>query len=44
MEVSMTFYVCDGLLFDSYQMAVNYANDYFRMFNIVLGVEKVIKV
>ncbi len=40
----MTFYVCDGLLFDSYQMAVNYANEQFRKFDIVLNVEQVVKV
>jgi hypothetical protein len=40
----MKFYVCDGLLFDSYQMAVNYANDYFRKFDIALNVEQVVKV
>lgn len=40
----MKFYVCDGLLFDSYQMAVNYANDYFRKFDVALNVEQVVKV
>jgi hypothetical protein len=40
----MTYYVCDGLLFDSYQMAVDYANEQFRKFDVVLNVEKVIKV
>ena len=40
----MTFYVCDGLLFDSYQMAVNYANEQFRKFDIALNVEQVVKV
>ena len=40
----MKFYVCDGLLFDSYQMAVNYANEQFRKFDIVLNVEQVVKV
>jgi hypothetical protein len=40
----MTFYVCDGLLFKSYQMAVEYANDYFRRFDVVLNVEPVVPV
>jgi hypothetical protein len=40
----MTYYVCDGLLFDSYAMAVGYANEQFRKFDIVLDVQKVIKV
>lgn len=40
----MFFYVCDGLLFDSYQMAVNYANEQFRKFDLALNIERVIKV
>jgi hypothetical protein len=40
----MKFYVCDGLLFDSYQMAVEYANEQFFKFDIVLNVEQVVKV
>ena len=39
----MTFYVCDGLLFDNYQLAVAYANEQFRKFDIVLDVQKVIE-
>ena len=38
----MTFYVCDGLLFKSYQMAVEYANEQFRKFDIALNIEKVV--
>jgi|APGre2960657373_1045057.scaffolds.fasta_scaffold94554_2 hypothetical protein len=40
----MTFYVCDGLLFDSYATAVAYANEQFRKFDIALNIERVIKV
>ena len=40
----MTFYVCDGLLFDSYQRAVDYANEMFRKFDMALNIERVIKV
>lgn len=40
----MTYFLCDGLLFDSYALAVEYANEQFRKFDIVLNVEKVIKV
>lgn len=40
----MTFYVCDGLLFDSYARAVEYANEQFRKFDIALNIEKVVKV
>jgi hypothetical protein len=38
------FYVCDGLLFDSYQRAVDYANDQFRKLDIALNIERVVKV
>ena len=40
----MTYYVCDGLLFDSYQRAVDYANDQFRKFDVALNIERVVKV
>ena len=40
----MTFYVCDGLLFDSYQSAVQFANEQLRKFDIALNIERVIKV
>ena len=40
----MKFYVCDGLLFDSYQMAVEYANEQFFKFDIALNIEQVVKV
>ena len=40
----MTFYVCDGLLFDSYSLAVTYANEQLRKFDIALNIERVIKV
>lgn len=40
----MFYYVCDGLLFDSYQLAVDYANEQFRRFDIVLNVQRVVKV
>ena len=39
----MYYYVCDGLLFDSYQRAVDYANEQFRKFDIVLNVERVVE-
>ena len=42
--MNKTYYVCDGLLFDSYQMAVNYANEQFRKFDIALNIEQVVKV
>lgn len=38
------FYVCDGLLFDSYQMAVAYANDQLEKFDVALNIERVVKV
>lgn len=39
----MYYYVCDGLLFDSYARAVEYANEQFRKFDIVLNVERVVE-
>ena len=33
-------YECDSVLFSSYELAVSYANDYFKRFGIVLGIEK----
>jgi len=38
------YYVCDGLLFDSYQTAVQFANEQLRKFDIALNIERVIKV
>lgn len=40
----MFYYVCDGLLFESYSLAVDYANEQFRRFDIVLNVQRVVKV
>ena len=42
--MNITFYVCDGLLFESYSTAVAYANEQFRKFDIALNIERVIKV
>ena len=39
----MYYYVCDGLLFDSYQMAVAYANEQLRKFDIALNIERVVE-
>jgi len=40
----MTYYVCDGLLFDSYALVCAYADEQYQRFGTILGIEKVVKV
>jgi hypothetical protein len=37
----MVYYLCDGIGFESYDLAVEYANNQYMLKGIILGIEEI---